>query len=253
MRLGLGEGIERLGDAIHADAARGWRSVYHPRVLTRMLSPQDLLAWSIQRYKYACGTLDIAWRDNPLRRPGLTPWQKVMYGATIYAYLAPLWTIPLLLAPVAFFFVGVSPVRSFDVTFFAHFVPFLAATRLAFLVRSWRVPTWRSEQFHLAAFWLHLRALAHVVAGKPIGFPVTPKTGARRRSLHLVAPHVALLAATAAGIAYRGAQLWAGAATAAAAAAYVSNVFWSLHNALCFAPFITAATAARRPAREAAR
>lgn len=236
--------------AIHADAARGWRSVYHPRVLTRMLSPQDLLAWSIQRYKYACGTLDIAWRDNPLRRPGLTPWQKVMYGATIYAYLAPLWTVPLLLAPLAFFFAGVSPVRSFDVTFFAHFVPFLAATRLAFLVRSWSVPTWRSEQFHLAAFWLHLRALAHVVTGRPIRFPVTPKTGARRRSLHLVAPHLALLAATAVGIAYRGAHLSPGLAPAAAAA-YVSNVFWSLHNALYFAPFIAAALAAR-PAREAA-
>ena len=27
---------------LHADPARRWRSVYHPRVLTRMLSPQDL-------------------------------------------------------------------------------------------------------------------------------------------------------------------------------------------------------------------
>ena len=45
---------------------RRWRSVYHPRVLTRMLSPQDLLAWSIQRFKYASGTLDIALHDNPL-------------------------------------------------------------------------------------------------------------------------------------------------------------------------------------------
>ena len=66
---------------IHADADRRWRSVYHPRVLTRMLSPQDLTAWSIQRFKYACGTLDIAWRDNPLRLRGLSPWQKLMYGA----------------------------------------------------------------------------------------------------------------------------------------------------------------------------
>ena len=229
---------------IHADASRRWRSVYHPRVLTRMLSPQDLFAWTIQRYKYACGTLDIAWRDNPLRRPGLTAWQKLMYGATIYAYLAPLWTVPLLLAPLAFFFVGVTPVRSFDVTFFGHFVPFLVATRLAFMVRSWRVPTWRSEQFHLAAFWLQLRALARVVTGRAIGFPVTPKMGVRHRSLRLVAPHLALLVATAAGIAYRGAHISAGVAPDVAAA-YVSNVFWSLHNALCFAPFIAAAMAAR--------
>jgi cellulose synthase (UDP-forming) len=217
-----------------------------------MLSPQDLEAWSIQRFKYACGTLDIAWRDNPLRRRGLTGWQKLMYGATIYAYLAPLWTIPLLLAPLAFFFAGVTPVRSFDATFFAHFLPYLVATRLAFLVRSWSVRTWRSEQFHVAAFWLHLRALAHVLARRHVRFRVTPKVAPRRRrgSLRLVAPHLALLAATAVGIAWRGAQL--DGASPAFAAAYVSNVFWSLHNALCFAPFLAAAAALRRP-REAKR
>jgi cellulose synthase (UDP-forming) len=231
--------------AIHADADRRWRSVYHPRVLTRMLSPQDLRAWSIQRFKYACGTLDIAWRDNPLRLRGLSQWQKVMYGATIFAYLAPLWTVPLLLAPLAFFFAGVTPVRSFDADFFAHFVPFLVATRLAVLVRSWSVPTWRSEQFHLSAFWLHLRALAHVVARRHIRFVVTPKVAASRRSLSLVSPHLVLLAATAIGIAYRATQISDG-APPAVAAAFVSNVFWSLHNALCFAPFIAAAFAVRR-------
>jgi len=230
---------------IHADADRRWRSVYHPRVLTRMLSPQDLTAWSIQRFKYACGTLDIAWRDNPLRLRGLSPWQKLMYGATIYAYLAPLWTVPLLLAPLAYFFAGVTPVRSFDITFFAHFVPFLVATRLAVLVRAWSVPTWRSEQFHLSAFWLHLRALAHVVTRRHIHFVVTPKIAPGRRSLALVSPHLVLLAATAVGIAYR-ASLVSSDAPEAVSAAFVSNVFWSLHNALCFAPFIAAAFTVRR-------
>jgi cellulose synthase (UDP-forming) len=234
--------------ALHADAERRWRSVYHPRVLTRMLSPQDLVAWSIQRFKYASGTLDIALRDNPLRLPGLTSWQKLMYGSTIYAYLAPLWTIPLLLAPLGFFFAGVSPVRSFDAAFFGHFIPFLVASRLAFMVRAWHVRTWRSEQFHLAAFWLNLQALAHVVAKKPIRFCVTPKTGARRRCLPLVAPHLALLGATVIGIAYRGARM-AG-APPDVASAYVSNVFWSMHNALCFAPFVLAALALRPRAKE---
>jgi cellulose synthase (UDP-forming) len=238
--------------AIHADAERRWRSVYHPRVLTRMLSPQDLGAWSIQRFKYACGTLDIGWRDNPLRLPGLTPWQKLMYGATIYAYLAPLWTIPLLLAPLAFFFAGVTPVRAFDAAFFAHFLPFLVVTRLAFMVRSWRVHTWRSEQFHVAAFWLQLRAIAHVLARRQLRFEVTPKLGGSRRSIALVAPHLALLAATAVGIAWRGAQLQAG-GNPVHAAAFVSNVCWSLHNALCFVPFVAAALAVRRRSgREAA-
>ncbi len=229
---------------VHADGERGWRSVYHPRALTRMLSPQDLAAWSVQRFKYASGTLDIAWRDNPLRRSGLTSWQKLMYAATMYAYLAPLWTVPLLAAPLAFFFLGVTPVRAYDGAFFGHFIPFLIASRLAFMARAWGVPTWRSEQFHVAAFWLQLRALAHVVLRRPLRFQVTPKLGERRRSLSLAAPHLALVAATAFGIAYRGARMVTG-ATPAEAVAYLSNVFWSLHNALCFAPFIAAAFAVR--------
>jgi cellulose synthase/poly-beta-1,6-N-acetylglucosamine synthase-like glycosyltransferase len=231
---------------LHASARR-WRSVYHPRVLTRMLSPQDLLAWSIQRFKYASGTLDIALHDNPLRLHRLTSWQKVMYGATMYAYLAPLWIIPLMLAPLAFFFAGVVPVRAYDVEFAVRIVPFLAASRLAVMAGTWGVPTWRAEQYHLAASWLQLRALAHVLARRPLRFPVTPKTASSRRSVGLVAPHLALLGAMAVGLVYRGALVAQPLSAPGETTAYLANVFWSLHNAACLAPLVVAALAPRRP------
>jgi cellulose synthase (UDP-forming) len=228
---------------LHADDRR-WRSVYHPRVLTRMLSPQDPLAWTIQRFKYATGTLDIALRENPLRLRGLTAWQKVMYGATMYAYLAPLWTLPLMLAPLAFFFAGATPVRAFDVAFWSHIFPFLFASRLALLAGTWGVPTWRSEQYHLAAFWLNLRALFHVLAGRPLRFAVTPKVRSSRRALRLALPHLVLLAAMAAGIVVAGLRLEAGAIRETSA--YVANVFWTIHNAACLLPFVVAVLAPRR-------
>jgi cellulose synthase (UDP-forming) len=236
---------------LHA-APRRWRSVYHPRVLTRMLSPQDLLAWSIQRFKYASGTLDIALHDNPLRLPRLTAWQKVMYGATMYAYLAPVWIVPLMLAPLAFFFAGVVPVRSYDGEFAARIVPFLVASRLALMVGTWGVPTWRSEQYHLASFWLNLRALAHVVARRPLRFPVTPKIASSRRSVGLVVPHLVLLGAMAVGLVYRGALVAQPLAASGETTAYLANVFWSLHNAACLAPFVVAALVPRRPKEVAA-
>jgi cellulose synthase (UDP-forming) len=231
--------------AIHADAQRGWRSVYHPRVLTRMLSPQDLLAWSIQRFKYASGTLDIAWNDNPLRQRGLSGWQKVMYGATIYAYLAPLWIVPLVLAPLVYFFAGVTPVRAFDGEFFARLIPFLVAKRLAFMAGTWGVSTWRAEQYHLASFWLQLKALCHVVAGKPLRFRVTPKRRVARRCVGLVAPHLVLLAAILLGLVYRGALIATGRAPAEVAA-YAANAFWSLYNVTCLLPMILVAFGPRR-------
>jgi cellulose synthase (UDP-forming) len=230
---------------LHADERGRWRSIYHPRVLTRMLSPQDPLAWTIQRFKYASGTLDLALRANPLRLGGLTGWQKVMYGATIYAYLAPLWTLPLMLAPLAFFFAGVTPIRAFDVAFWGRILPFLVASRLALLAGTWGVSTWRTEQYHLAGFWLNLRAIAHVAARRPLRFRVTPKAArSPRRALRLALPHLALLALMAAGI-VAGALRLDGAAARHEATAYVANVFWTLHNGACLLPFVLAGLGAR--------
>jgi cellulose synthase (UDP-forming) len=232
---------------LHADEGRRWRSVYHPRVVTRMLSPQDPLAWTIQRFKYASGTLDIALHANPLRLRGLSAWQKVMYGATMYAYLAPLWTLPLMLAPLAFFFAGVTPVRAFDDHLWAHLFPFLVASRLALLAGTWGVSTWRSEQYHLASFWLNLRALAHVLAGRPLRFAVTPKERASRRAPRLAVPHLALLAAMAVGVVVGALRLDPG--SPGATDAYVANVLWTVHNGVCLAPFVLAALWPRRAGR----
>jgi cellulose synthase (UDP-forming) len=223
---------------LHADPVRRWRSVYHPHVLTRMLSPQDVRAWTVQRFKYASGTLDLALRANPLCMRGLTGWQRVMYGATMYAYLAPLWTIPLVLAPVVWFVTGVAPIRDLGAPFWAHLGPSVVAARLALLAGTWGTSTLRSEQYHLASFWLHLRALAHVALGRPLRFPVTPKERAPGRCLRLVAPHLALLAAMAVGVVVGAARVSAAPATAAG---FVANLFWTLHNVTCLAPIVLAA------------
>ncbi len=229
---------------LHADESRRWRSVYHPSVLTRMCSPQDPLAWSIQRFKYASGTLDIAVRDNPLRRRGLDAWQKLMYGATIYAYLAPLWTVPLMLAPLVYLVAGVAPVRAYDGALWGHLLPFLVARRLALWAGTWGVPTRRSEQYHLAAFWLNVRALFHVLARRPLRFAVTPKVRAARRAVRLVVPHLVLLAAMAGAIAVGTARLDPEAP--GALGAWAANVFWSLHNGASLLPFVAAALWPRR-------
>jgi cellulose synthase (UDP-forming) len=223
---------------LHGDEARRWRSVFHPTVLTRMLSPQDPLAWTIQRFKYASGTLDIGLRDNPLRRRGLDAWQKLMYGATIYAYLAPLWTLPLMVAPIVYLLFGVAPVRAYDGALWAHLLPFLVASRLALWVGTWGVPTRRSEQYHLAAFWLNLRALFHVLARRPLRFAVTPKARAARRAVRLAAPHLFLLAAMAIAIVVGTVRL--DEAAPGAIGAWAANAFWTLHNGASLLPFVVA-------------
>lgn len=222
---------------LHSDRDRGWRSVFHPEPLSKMLSPQDLLAWTIQRFKYAGGTLDIARNDNPLRRP-LSRWQKVMYGTTIYSYFAPLWTTILLVMPVLYFFTGISAVTAYDAPFYAHIVPFLVINRVAFMLATWGVDSWRGEQYYLAFFWTNLKALLHVARGLPVKFHVTPKVKQSGNFVRLIAPHLVLVGLTALGILGRGALVALGEAPSAP---YVVNVFWGLWNVSCLAAMVSVA------------
>jgi cellulose synthase (UDP-forming) len=224
---------------LHADPERQWRSVFHPRVLTKMLSPQDLLAWSIQRFKYAGGTLDIFKNDNPLALPGLSPWQKLMYGTTIYSYLAPLWTVVFLLAPIVYLFTGATPVATYSSAFYAHLLPFLLANRLAYMVGTWGVRTWRGEQYYLSFFWMNLQALLDVLADKPIKFHVTPKTREARRFVGLVWPHLTLMGLMLVGLVYAGVRVFV--LELGDPSAYVANFFWTVNNLLALSPIVAAA------------
>ena len=223
---------------LHSDRERKWRSVFHPEPLSKMLSPQDLLTWTIQRFKYAGGTIDIAIHDSPLLRPGLSFWQKLMYGTTIYSYFAPLWTVPLLVMPIVYFFTGITAVTSYDTAFYGHVVPFLVMNRLAFMLGTWGVESWRGEQFYLAFFWTNLKALVHVFRGLPVKFHVTPKVKQAGNFARLVWPHIALLVLTGVGIVIRAVVIGQGGSPLGP---FVVNLFWALWNVSCLAIMVVAA------------
>jgi cellulose synthase (UDP-forming) len=223
---------------LHSDRERKWRSVFHPEPLSKMLSPQDLLTWTIQRFKYAGGTIDIAIHDNPLLRSGLSFWQKLMYGTTMYSYLAPLWTVPLLVMPIIYFFTGITAVTAYDAAFYGHIVPFLVMNRIAFLLGTWGIKSWRGEQFYLASFWINLKALVHVLRGLPVKFHVTPKVKQAGNFAALVWPHIALVVLTGIGIVVRGIAIAHGGSPPGP---YVVNVFWALWNASSLGIMVAAA------------
>ncbi|HLL55349.1 MAG TPA: cellulose synthase catalytic subunit [Myxococcaceae bacterium] len=223
---------------LHSDKERQWKSVFHPEVLSKMLSPQDLLAWTIQRFKYAGGTLDIFKNDNPLRLPGLSGWQKLMYGTTLYSYLAPLWTLVFLAAPILYLFSGVAPVATYDAAFYSHLLPFLVINKLAFMVGTWGVNTYRGEQYYLGFFWLNLRALWDVARGKTIKFHVTPKTREAKLFLNLVWPHLTVIGLTVLGLLVMGLRIMNGATNYLPP--YVANVFWSANNIFSLSAIVLA-------------
>ncbi|NDV19264.1 glycosyltransferase [Pseudodesulfovibrio sp. JC047] len=119
---------------LHADQTHQWKSVYHPEVVSKMLSPQDALAYLTQSFKYAGGTLDLLRRDNPLKKPGLSPGQKTMYFSSIFSYFAAFWMVIFLITPPIFFFTDIIPVKGFDLDFFIHILSFQLISQVTFMI-----------------------------------------------------------------------------------------------------------------------
>ncbi|MEL6614546.1 MAG: cellulose synthase catalytic subunit [Bacteroidota bacterium] len=224
---------------LHGDVDRDWKSVFHPWVESKMLSPQDLLSWTIQRFKYAGGTLDIALHDSPLAQKGMSAMQKLMYGTTIWSYLGAIWNTVLLVAPLAFLFLNASPVDAYSATFYARLLPFLVVMELAFLVGTWGIRGYQAKSSYIGFFATNLRALGTVFRGETIKFPTTPKDIQRGTYLHLVKPHLWIIGLTLAGIAFASVRYGLG--YEIDRAALIANTFWGLNNVFALAGVVRAA------------
>lgn len=226
--------------AMHSDRERGWKSKMHPVVESKTLSPQDLLTWTVQRYKYAGGSLDILIHDNPLFRRGLTFPQRMMYASTFYSYLAPIWNVIFLLAPIVYLFTGISPVSAYSAEFFWHLIPFLVTLEIAMMTGTWGVSGFAAKASYLSFFPVGLRAIGSVIKGQKISFKVTPKVRQSGNFLELVRPQIAIVLLTVI------AGIWALAAlilgpTSHSITGVVSNLLWGFNNCLAMLGIIGAA------------
>ena len=225
---------------LHADRERAWKSKMHPIVESKMLSPQDLLAWTVQRYKYAAGSLDILVNDNPIFRRGLTFSQRMMYATTFYSYLAPIWNVVFLFAPFIYLMTGVSPVTAYSQNFFLHLIPFLITLELAIMVGTWGIPGYSSKASYLSFFPLGLRAILNVAKGEKISFTVTPKVRRSGSFLTLVRPQIAVVVLTIIGTIWGISALMIG-GTSHSSSGVAANVLWGFNNCFAMAGIIGAA------------
>lgn len=225
---------------LHSDSERGWKSKQHPYVESKMLSPQDLLTWTVQRFKYAGGSLDILKNDNPLFRRGLSFGQRLMYGTTFYSYLAPLWNIIFLFAPVVYLLTGISPVSAYSDEFFFRLIPFLVTLELAIMVGTWGIAGYAAKSSYLAFFPLGMKALFAVAKGEKISFKVTPKVRQTGNFLALVRPQMAVIILTAIGAVWGIVAIMIG-GTSHSTGGVVANILWGFNNCLAMAGMIRAA------------
>lgn len=158
----------------------GWRSAYHDEVLAHGLAPEDLQTMLVQRLRWAQGTVQVMFRENPLVQKGLSLAQRLMYFSTMWSYLSGFAALVYIAAPVIYLTIGVLPVQALSADFFARLVPFLVVNQLLFLVVANGRPTWRGQQYSLALFPVWIKsftsAFGNVFLRRDLDFAVTPKT-----------------------------------------------------------------------------
>ncbi|MEP7737807.1 glycosyltransferase family 2 protein [Nocardioides sp. 31GB23] len=158
----------------------GWRSAYHDEVLAHGLAPEDLQTMLVQRLRWAQGTVQVMFRENPLVQKGLSLAQRLMYFSTMWSYLSGFAALVYIAAPVIYLTIGVLPVKALSTDFFARLVPFLIVNQLLFLVVANGRPTWRGQQYSLALFPVWIKsftsAFGNVFLHRDLDFAVTPKT-----------------------------------------------------------------------------
>ena len=113
--------------------AKDWRIRYHHEVLAFGIAPQSFHAFSIQRLRWAQGSIKILRsRDNPLIKKGLTLKQRLSHFAVIFTYFDAYQKLIFLLTPVILLLSGLMPVRTiggFD--FVIHWLPYFMLMILA--------------------------------------------------------------------------------------------------------------------------
>jgi len=226
---------------LHSDRERNWRSVMHPRVESKMLSPQDLQTWTVQRFKYSGGSIDIFMNDNPIFRKGLTFKQKLMYGASFWSNLSAIWNIIFLACPIVYFLTSIAPVSAYDVTFYLHFLPYVLTAELAMMIGTWGVAGYKGKTNFLSFFPVNLRALWTVLRGQKITFPTTPKERQTGNFFKLVIPQTAVFVLSLFSLGFA----WVGHSTGMwgnySFGGLVLNTFWIINNMMAMWGMIAAA------------
>ena len=221
---------EDMNTAMRMHAA-GWKSAYHDELLALGLAPDDLNSMLGQRLRWAQGTLQVMLRENPIRKKGLTFWQKLQYFQTMYSYFSGFATVVFIACPIIYFFSGLVPMSTDGYEFVLHFLPVFLLNRLTFVVAAWGIPArevWRAEQYAIALFPVFIEAVWSVFSRGPLNFKVTPKRRQEGIYLHLVLPQLIVFTLTIVGVLWSLYRYITG--QLANPIVHEINAFWAIYN-----------------------
>ena len=146
---GHGIGLaEDLITAIRIHAA-GWKSIYHPVIVSRGLVPEDFGSFCKQQLKWARGVHEVLFTEYPLLFKKLSFWQRLSYLTIGTYYLVGATTFLYLLIPFLYFWFDVLPANMPFTEFLYYGFPVLAVAIFVYLyVQIWMCHKATESGFH---------------------------------------------------------------------------------------------------------
>lgn len=130
-----GVATESVTEDLHTTVrlhARKWKTVYHNERLAYGIAPQTMNAFSVQRLRWAQGTMQILRsRENPVLVPGLTVAQRLNYIASTATYFDAYTKLIFLLTPSIILVTGVQALSVSPAAFVLHWTPCFVLGMLA--------------------------------------------------------------------------------------------------------------------------
>jgi cellulose synthase (UDP-forming) len=212
---------------------KGWKSHYVNEVLVKGLGPEDMLAYTKQQNRWARGSLEVLFGQNPIFKRGLTFNQRIQYISSAAFYLNGLIVFIDMAIPVIFLLTGIAAVRVNTINFAFFFLPFMILNMMTLGMVSKSRLTLRAIAFTHSSFYLQLQALRDVLLRRKTTFAVTPKNKQTGNFLYIAYPHIfyTLVTFLAVFVAIHREGF---------NPSVVANFSWAFFNVVLFVPYITA-------------
>ena len=179
-----GVATETVTEDIHTSIRlhrRGWKTVYHKETLAFGIAPQTMVAFGVQRLRWAQGTMQILRsRENPLIIPGLSLAQRLNYFASMFTYFESYQKLVYLLTPSIILLTGILPLQIGAIPFLVRWSVYFALSGLANVALGrGNYRYLKVEEFNLLKIFIFLWASTTLLWSRRLSFKVTPKATAQ--------------------------------------------------------------------------
>lgn len=177
--------------------AKGWKSIYLPKALTKGLTPSSLTSYYKQQLKWSRGTLELLVSVYPKLFKKFSWRQRIHFALLPFHYLSGISTLINILIPIISLFAATTPWGGNMVNFVLIYIPVLISILgIRFYVQNWVIHK-NERGIHLVGgilqictWWIYIIGFVYTIIRKKVLYLPTPKEDKERASWKILIPNL---------------------------------------------------------------